>query len=191
MLKLFVVYAHLIATCLALGMVLTLDWRLFRMRDQVLASADISKLTLTQRIASASLIFLWASGALLVWLGYAEAPANYLTNPKLWAKVSVVVTLTINGLFLHAIAFPKIRVGTVLMRLATRERLWFGAMGAVSSVSWLFAAFLGVARPWNYTMPYSVVMSIFGGLLLLAVLGAIVFMLVPSFHRADLRQQPA
>jgi hypothetical protein len=191
MLKVLVVYAHLIATCLAIGTVLTLDWRLFRARERVLGADDISRLRCTQTIASASLVFLWVSGLLLVWLGYAEQPAQYLTNQKLWAKVAVVMILTINGILLHGIAFPKIKTGTVLMQLAASTRMTFATMGGVSSVSWLFAAFLGIARPWNYTISFSLVIGIYGGLLLLAVAAGAVLLLAPNSVRAVLQHQPA
>lgn len=44
--------------------------------------------------------------------------------------------------------------------------------GALSTTSWLFACYLGIARNWNYTANYSFVMFIYSGLLICAFIVA-------------------
>lgn len=173
MLKLLVVYAHLLATCLALGSILVADWRMFRERHQRLRPEGLAGLAQTQRIANSSLAALWVSGALLVLLGYADQSMHYLLNQKLWAKISVVSLLTLNGVLLHRYAFPALRQGVIPAYLPARKRHALATLGGISGASWLFAALLGIARPWNHTLAYPEVMSLFAGVLAFAVMAAI------------------
>ena len=46
-------------------------------------------------------------------------------------------------------------------------------LSSISGASWLFAVFLGIARPWNHTIGYFDVMSVFIGLFALTLLTAI------------------
>ena len=70
-------------------------------------------------------------------------------------KLVIVTILTLNALLLHSVVLPRVtsRVGQPLFetsfgRLPTMSTL----LGAVSAVSWLFAAYLGVARELNGQM---------------------------------------
>ena len=84
----------------------------------------------------------------------------------------MVVLLTINGLLLHRFGFPLLeRAPFALLPSVARTRL--ALMGALSLSAWLFAAFLGIARPWNHTMVYAEVMGVFGGLWMLASAGSV------------------
>ena len=64
------------------------------------------------------------------------------------AKVVVVSVLTLNGAALHAWVFSRL---AGLGARVESQPWWAVAMGAVSSASWLYATFVGVARlaaPW-------------------------------------------
>lgn len=172
MLKTIVVYVHLLATCIAVGSVLLTDHRLWRWRSRKLDAGMLTQVAETQHIVTLTLTALWISGALLISLGYWNEGAHYLLNPKLWAKVSVVSLLTLNGILLHHIGFPLLQKAAFAV-LPRADQIRLGLLGAVSSTGWLFAAFLGVARPWNHILPYHQVMAAFAGVLLLAALTAI------------------
>lgn len=172
MLKTIVVYVHLLATCMALGSVLLTDFRLWTWRNRKPDAVMLAQLVETQHIVTFALAALWVTGALLIGLGFWHEGAHYLLNQKLWAKVSVVSLLTLNGILLHRIGFPLLQKAA----LAAQPRaklMCLGLLGALSSTGWLFAAFLGVARPWNYVLPYHQVMTIFACVLLIAALTAI------------------
>lgn len=173
MLKTAIVYLHLLATCVALGSVLLTDHRLWHWRHRKLDSAMLAQLAETQAIVTFALIALWISGVGLVSVGYWQEGAHYLLNPKLWAKVSVVVLLTLNGILLHRVGFPLLGKGA-FVALPRPDRIRLGLLGATSGTGWLFAAFLGVARPWNYVLPYHRVMEAFIYFLALAVTLALV-----------------
>lgn len=171
LLKPLVVYLHLLATCIALGSVLLADHRLWRWRHRRLNPSMIVQLKETQGVVSLALTGLWLSGALLVVLGYWQDGNHYLLNPKLWAKVSVVSLLTLNGILLHQVGFPLLqREAFVAMSKSDQVRL--GLLGALSSTGWMFAAFLGIARHWNHVLPYHQIMFIFATALLMATLTA-------------------
>ena len=114
----------------------------------------------TQKIVMLALLALWGSGLLLVLQGYLYEGTTYLLNQKLWAKVSVVALLSLNGALLHRIGFPLLQKAPfVLLNSCARTRL--ALLGALSMSGWSFAAFLGVARAWNHVLPYLQVMGAF------------------------------
>ena len=158
MLKMLLVYGHLIATCIALGRVLQADQKLWSWRKDVLSQVQREYLDETQKIVTLALLALWASGLLLLLQGYLYEGSAYLLNQKLWAKVTVVALLSLNGILLHRIGFPLLQKAPfVLLPSGARTRL--ALLGALSMSAWLFAAFLGVARAWNHALPYLHVMG--------------------------------
>lgn len=163
--KTLVVYVHLLAACVAVGSLLLQDIGLWRARARKLVDREIDDLKKTINVISIALILLWVSGIALVAIGYMASPDKYLTNEKLWAKFVVVVILTINGFILHRYTFPKFKVGTVFLNLPSSETFTVVLTGSISTVTWLFACYLGIARPWNYTMDIGSIMTLYAGIL--------------------------
>ena len=166
--KTLIVYAHLLSACLAIGVLLLQDIALAKTQGKPLSSFAIEELFKTAKITFIALALLWVSGVLLVLIGYLDNPEKYLLNQKLWAKFSVVMILTINGIFLHYYAFPKVVSPLGVTGLKTSEQFLVLLSGSISSVSWLFACYLGIARPWNNTVDYSFVMYIYLFLIVVA-----------------------
>ena len=167
MLKMLLVYVHLLASCIALGRVLLADHKLWSWRKEALDQAKLEYLEETRKIATLALLALWGSGLLLVLQGYLLEGTAYLLNQKLWAKVAVVALLTLNGGLLHRVGFPLLQKAPfVLFPSSDRNRL--ALLGALSMSGWLFAAFLGVARAWNHVLPYLYLMGAFAAFSLLA-----------------------
>lgn len=178
--KLGVLYAHLIAMCFALVAVLKADYRLWGWRGKPLDASRRRYLEHTQLTVTRLLVILWGTGLMLIVLGYAKEGGHYLANPKLWAKLSVVVVLSANGLLLHRIVFPLLTVRIAFCDLPLQERVLAGALGAVSCASWLFAAMLGIARDWNHREPYTLEMALYLMLLLCAVGVALAMAVMPE-----------
>lgn len=172
MFKTLIVYAHLLAACVAVGILLIQDLALAKSRGSALSTTAIKDLTKSAEIMFIALVVLWISGLTLVLLGYLENPQQYLMNEKLWAKFTVVSVLTLNGIALHYFSFPRVTSRRGLLGLPTFEQILVALTGALSSVSWLFACYLGIARNWNYTVDYSFVMFIYSGLLVIAFIVA-------------------
>lgn len=143
MLQQAVLFVHVIAFALTLSAVLREDWRLL-----VTRRIDAPRLVRTARAVSIGLSALWASGLVLVAIDAAASAGPWWPSAKLQAKLIVVGVLTINGWALHAWVFPRLWGHAI--RLA--PRLWpAAALGAISSASWVYASFVGVARvvsPW-------------------------------------------
>lgn len=167
MLKVLLVYGHLLATCIALGRVLQADHKLWSWRRESLTPMRLEYLAETQKIVTLALLALWGSGLLLVLQGYLAEGVGYLLNQKLWAKVSVVALLSLNGALLHRVGFPLLQRAPFVW-LSSSARIRLALLGALSMSGWLFAAFLGVARPWNHVLPYPYVMGAFALFSLLA-----------------------
>ena len=153
--RLAVVYIHLIACCISLGAILASDIgmmaRIFQGRDGE-PDAHMQYLKWT---VSAALCVLWGTGSFFVWQDSAVSDlAHTLTNPKMQAKIIVVTLLTLNGLVLHYSVFPMLSKAGSLLNLNSHQRVGVIGAGALSGVSWMYAAFLGIARPlaWKYPL---------------------------------------
>lgn len=104
------------------------------------------------RYLIAWLLGLWLTGLALIGLDTGFDPSVLAGKPKLLAKLSVVGLLSLNGLALHRLAFPVLQAGGA--GVSAKGLRTCALLGAVSTVSWLFASFVGSARliaPWmNY-----------------------------------------
>jgi len=158
MLSLLLVFAHLLAASMALGAIVATDLRLLSKLAQ-----DRTRIAppneFVARIVVVALLVLYATGAAIVWHGVLEHP-DYLANPKLQAKLALVVLLTINAFVLHRWTFPRLARGRRVARWHASDWIAVGIPVGVSNFLWMFVAFLGVARAWNDTMPFGDVMAI-------------------------------
>lgn len=98
-----------------------------------------------------------------------------LAMPKLLAKLTVVVVLSVNGYYLHTRFFE--RLGERVPRFRRTVNLT-ALMAALSGASWMFAAFLGLAKPLGKLFTYSDFMTLYSTILLLA-LGFVLVMVRP------------
>ena len=84
----------------------------------------------------------------------------------------MVSLVTLNRILLHRVGFPLLQKGALTTQ-PRAELIRLGLLGALSSTGWLFSAFLGVARPWNYVLPYHQMMMFFIASFLVTALTAI------------------
>ncbi|AOE86469.1 hypothetical protein [Pseudomonas sp. TCU-HL1] len=154
--RLAVVYMHLIACCVAVGLVLTSDLAMARqlLRGDDSAHCRPSHLESLQRTISLALLMLWVTGAVIILLDMSVKGWTYLLNPKLQAKVLIVALLTLNGMLLHQAVLPALARAGSLLGLPPAMRSLALFAGSVSAVSWFYAALLGVGRPlaWKYSL---------------------------------------
>jgi hypothetical protein len=122
-----------------------------------------------QKTASLALIVLWVTGIAIVSLDASVKGWSYFANPKLQAKIGIVVLLTINGFILHSTVMPAMQKAGSLLNLPFSQRLFAIFTGVISAVSWFYAAMLGIGRPLNWK--YS----------LLEILGAYPFLIIGGF----------
>jgi hypothetical protein len=158
MLKLLILYVHLLATCTALGVIIATDLRLLgKLASPDLRIAPPNKYV--EQLVAAALATLFATGGALVWLGLQERP-DYLLNPKLVAKLVLVALLTANAVVLHRYTFPRLTRQLPVAAWRFADRLEVALPVALSNSLWMFSAFLGIARPWNFSMPLFEVLGI-------------------------------
>ena len=102
--------------------------------------------------------------------------ADYLENPKLQAKILLVVLLTLNAFLLHHVTFPRLARGRRVARWHLSDWIVIAVPVAVSNFLWMFVAFLGVARPWNYGMPMRDILEIAAALYLVTQVGVFIIL---------------
>ncbi|WP_240462148.1 hypothetical protein [Burkholderia sp. Nafp2/4-1b] len=151
-----IVYIHLIACCVAIGLVLTSDIAMVKRLLDSDASADFDQghLPSLQRTVSLALTVLWITGIAIIAFDMRTQGLGYLGNPKLQAKIAIVALLTFNGIALHSAVLPALEKAGSLLKLSFERRMVAIFSGVISAVSWFYAAMLGVGRPlsWKYSL---------------------------------------
>ncbi|KVP43782.1 hypothetical protein [Burkholderia ubonensis] len=151
-----IVFVHLIACCVSIGLVLTSDIAMVKRLLDSDAPADLAQVHLPslQRTISLALMVLWVTGIAIVAFDMRTQGLTYLHNPKLQAKIAIVALLTFNGIALHSAVLPALEKAGSLLKLSFERRMVAIFLGVVSAVSWFYAAMLGVGRPlsWKYSL---------------------------------------
>lgn len=155
-LRMAIVYAHLIACCAAIGLILMSD---IAMVKQLIVGnprerMDPKHLQDLQNTVALALVALWATGVAIITLDASSKGLEYFTNPKLQAKITVVFLLTLNGFLLHHRVLPLMKKAGSLLNMSYSQRSFAVFAGSASAVSWFYAALLGVGRPlnWKYSL---------------------------------------
>lgn len=170
------VFLHLLAAAMALGAIVATDLRLLAKlsQDRVRIAPPNA---FVARIVMLALGLLYLTGAGIVWQELQVRP-DYLDNPKLQAKLLMVVLLTLNAFVLHRITFPRLSRGRRVARWHAADWVAVAVPVALSNFLWMFVAFLGIARPWNDTMPLRDILEIAAGLYVVAQLGVVAILAV-------------
>jgi hypothetical protein len=131
-------FAHVITFAIALATVIKEDVQLVRAKQ-----LNSTSLHATAELLKWALVALWATGIPMVIMDTGIDISLLPAKPKLFAKLIVVTALTLNGVLLHRVAFPILRGQLGDPNRAATIAVTFGA---VSTASWLYASFVGVAR---------------------------------------------
>ncbi|MCJ7800058.1 MAG: hypothetical protein MUP33_09950 [Polaromonas sp.] len=149
-------YIHLIACCVAIGLVLTSDIAMIKqlLKGDSAGLSDHRHVESLQNTVSLALAALWVTGTAVIAMDVSAKGLGYFANPKIQAKIALVVLLTMNGVLLHTTVLPLMRKAGSLLNLAPSQRLLALFAGTLSGVTWFYAAFIGVARPlaWKYSL---------------------------------------
>jgi hypothetical protein len=185
---------HLIGLCFGLGGATMLDFWILRWMRWGSLPGEIARIFLfVSKVVSVGIALLWISGlgflATYAW----EAPEK-LHNPKLWAKVTVVIVLTLNGLVIHAHVLPGVLRDVsrpMLDGISGARTGIFLVSGAVSGVSWYTAFALGLMRELNGTVSATLLLGLWATGMVAASLGAYMLWLHLREWSARRRGAPA
>lgn len=151
---------HFAGLIVGFGGAVFLDLLLARYRRMTLTGELVSNIEWVSRFVALGLLLLWVSGIGFLLLYQVSEPEK-LMNPKIWAKMTIVTILSINGLAIHRLVLPFLhrRIGMEILgglRLGTKVALI--GCGVVSSVSWSVPVVLGAAPQLNFVVPCSVIL---------------------------------
>jgi hypothetical protein len=158
--KMALLYIHLLSLAVAVGSMLIaehlISQRLMFSRQRKFTSDSYDIVLFASRAVTVSLLLLWLTGIGFIVLGYLNDP-TYIENQKIWAKVSIVLLISVNGIYIHRGLLPRladVSAGGLLIRNAwesVKLRLSFSA----SIAGWLIATFYGAAKFLNQGYHYS------------------------------------
>jgi hypothetical protein len=168
--RLGLVYVHLLLCVFALHTVLSTDLRVLRKR------IGAAWLMAVHRRVALLLAGLWVTGLAIVAVDVGGDFALVAERPKLLVKLLCVSTLTANAFALRLWCFPRLLAER---RLDRSEIALLMTCGAISTSSWLVAAFLGIARPLQ-ELSFRANVAIYAAAVCAAVLIAV--LLGPSLH---------
>lgn len=164
------VFAHLLAASMALGAIVATDLRLLsKLSQDRLRIAPPNEFV--ARIVMVALLMLYVTGGGIVVHGLLQRPDYLSGNPKLQAKMLLVVLLTLNAFVLHKLTFPRLARGRRVARWHATDWIVVAVPVATSNFLWMFVSFLGIARPWSYSMPMRDIFEIAAGLYVVAQVG--------------------
>ena len=182
MLKLLLLFAHLLGTSLALGAIVATDIRLLRrLADDRVRIAPPNPFVM--RLITIALCELVLTGATLVALGLHDDPAYFSGNPKLQAKLVLVAILAINAWVLHRYTFPGLARGRRVARWKVRDFMRVAVPVSLSNCLWMYCAFLGIARPWSHTVSMAFVFGTASWLLLATLAGVTTILAIAAQDR--------
>lgn len=170
---------HLVGLIMGLGGAILADYTIFtRGIIRPVSPYTIHQTEFLSHIVLAGLTILWISGCALIWINLIEHP-QYLTNQKLWAKIAIVVLLTLNGVFVHKYVLPILRRSVGNRLFTDMPRKYLGVMtlfGSISVVSWTVPFVLGKASELNYVTPIWNILGVYAICVLAVWFGMFVVM---------------
>ncbi len=170
---------HLVGLVMGLGGALLADYTIFSAGViRPVSNYTIFQTRLLSHIVAIGLCILWISGLALIIVKLQVQP-EFLQNPKVWAKICVVMILTINGILVHKLILPMMTnaIGRRLFDgVTTRQVACMTLLGSVSLVSWSLPFVLGKAAGLNFVTPMSVILAVYLVCVLAAWLGLFAFM---------------
>jgi ATP-binding cassette, subfamily C, type I secretion system permease/ATPase len=189
---------HFAGLLLAVGSLIILDLRLATLLfGRRVRRFDIVLVQRFAPVVKLGLILLWASGVGLLFASAVNAP-QLLIDPKLHAKLIIVVILTINGILVEKLCLPALsrNEGRGLFGCFTRvARFQLITIAAISAVSWYFATFLALAdrMQFSFAVDAARILQYYGCALALAIfIGALMVQRIPrSVAASRLESSPA
>lgn len=103
------------------------------------------------------LLLLIFSGIFMIIYGFYNNP-SYFENDKILFKLFLVIVISINGLIFHILT-NTIQIGESLYNNKYIE--YFKICAIISSMSWVWACFIGIARAWDNVVPFNEILFLY------------------------------
>lgn len=171
------VLSHVFGLALGFGVALSIDFLVLRsLLAPRISPIVVDTVVQASRLTTIGLAVLWLTG-LAFLLEYALLTPEKLGNPKIYAKITIVSLLTVNGWFIHKRIIPvlwRCSGGRLISRLSRRETLLFSVCAAVSTVSWVLPMVFGLnsALNFDYSVGHLLAQYALGCILLALSIGA-------------------
>lgn len=152
---------HFAGLVLGFGGALAIDLMVSRYRRTAVTAELVNNVEWISRFVALGLALLWFSGIGFLLLYQATEPEKLL-NPKIWAKLTIVAILTLNGIAIHRLVLPFLRhqIGRRLLDgISSRKRAALIGCGVISIVSWTIPVVLGAAPQLNFVVPCMVILE--------------------------------
>ncbi len=158
-LRTILIFSHLMVFAFAITSLYKSDFELLFQRP---SNEDIKSMGDHMLIY---LVVLWTTGLGLIYIDTGFDMDKIRSAQKLITKLSSTIVLTLNAIVIHFIAFKKLERDT----LSGADMLLMAIAGAISTASWTFAAFLGIAKALVKHFSLADFLGLYG----LVVLGAV------------------
>lgn len=166
---------HLIGMAFGIGASVVGDYIMMRaVLKNKITEAQVEQFKIIGTVVTVGLCLLLLSGIGFLTSYIINSP-ELLANPKLWAKLTIVVILAFNGTLLHQIVIPFLETRTDGAFLTNRVRGKSHIMmttGAVSVTSWYSVLLLGAWSSLNFEFSYTAIFGTYCIVLLLAIITA-------------------
>lgn len=157
---------HLVGVVFGLGSASIGDIVFLRaLRAGRITRENFATIEVVGRLVWVGLGILILSGIGLVWYHFANIP-DWVIPAKLWAKLTLVLVITANGLLIHSRILPLIHASLdqpLEMTPLGRSLRLAGTSGAISLTSWWVTFVLGGFR--SLDLDYGTIMAIYAMLL--------------------------
>lgn len=140
------VFFHVLSVIIGFGSAFVADMYVFKSRNDIITPNHLHITEFFHRIVNFSLILLWTSGLLMVYIRTQIDP-TYL-SAKLFGKFIVVAVLTLNANFIgsHALSYMRNQIGKKLLHGSFFKQLLLITAVSISSASWLMALGFGTVE---------------------------------------------
>jgi hypothetical protein len=185
---------HFFGLVLGLGTATFLDLMLvrFMLRGRI-RKQQLRIFTFGSHAVTVGLVLLWISGAGFLWM-YSVVNPTALTNPKIWAKITIVWVLTINAVYLHLLVLPifQRQAGKPLLaELSHRDRAMMVIGGVTSALSWYFPLAIAAQSWLNFSASVAQIVGSYAAVLSVGLLVSLVAGVFMARHARRLHLEPA
>lgn len=163
--------AHLLFFGYAFFLITRSDWKVFIHKE-----IDLDEIKQTSKLVTILLAGLLITGAGLIYITSGFDWQKIYANPKVFTKIIVVAVMCLNAVALHKFSLPAL--GSNKNATGHYSSL-IAITGAVSAVSWFYAAFVGASRVVLPIMSFSGYISLYIFLLVIGIIVAL-FMVRPT-----------